>query len=67
MAEENRAKDKFELELEEKLKILQDCQSERGLKSCFECENLFDCKTRKIYVDAVYNSMAKGNSGGFDF
>ncbi|MGP1485080.1 MAG: hypothetical protein ACTTJC_03150 [Campylobacter sp.] len=61
------SKDSFELELENKKKILQDCQTNKGLKSCFNCDELFECQTRKFYVDAVYNSMSKGSSGGFDF
>ncbi|QCD52959.1 hypothetical protein [Campylobacter sp. RM16192] len=67
MAEELKQKDKFELELDAKLEILRSCQEQKGLKSCFECENLFECDTRKNYVDAVYNSMSKGDTGGFDF
>ncbi|MDO5045890.1 hypothetical protein [Campylobacter sp.] len=67
MAEEIRQKDKFELELEEQTQILKECQTQKNLKSCFGCENLFDCEIRKNYVDAVYNSMAKGSTGGFDF
>lgn len=60
-------KDEFELELERQREILQACQSEKGLSSCFACEAMFECKTRKNYVDAVYSSMSKGDGGGFDF
>ena len=60
-------KDEFELELERQREILQACQREKGLNSCFICEAMFECKTRKNYVDAVYSSMSKGDGGGFDF
>jgi hypothetical protein len=60
-------KDEFELELDRQREILQACQHEKGLSSCFACEAMFECKTRKNYVDAVYSSMSKGDGGGFDF
>ena len=60
-------KDEFELELGRQREILQACQREKGLSSCFACEAMFECKTRKNYVDAVYSSMSKGDGGGFDF
>ena len=60
-------KDEFELELDRQREILQACQHEKGLSSCFACEAMFECKTRKNYVDAVYISMSKGDGGGFDF
>ena len=60
-------KDEFELELDRQREILQACQREKGLNSCFTCEAMFECKTRKNYVDAVYSSMSKGDGGGFDF
>ena len=60
-------KDEFELELDRQREILQACQREKGLNSCFACEAMFECKTRKNYVDALYSSMSKGDGGGFDF
>ena len=60
-------KDEFELEFDRQREILQACQREKGLSSCFACEAMFECKTRKNYVDAVYSSMSKGDGGGFDF
>ena len=65
----NEPLDAFELALKQKAKILQECQSQKGQKSCFNCEVFFDCETRKEYV-SCYNSMSKGNTGsdgGFDF
>ena len=60
-------KDEFELELDRQREILQACQREKWLSSCFACEAMFECNTRKNYVDAVYSSMSKGDGGGFDF
>jgi hypothetical protein len=48
-------------------KKLRECQDSLNLKSCFDCEKLFDCEIRKSYIDAVYKSMSKGQSGGFEF
>ena len=52
---------------EEKTKELKMCQQKRNLKSCFECKELIGCTIRKAYVQAVYESMSKGQSGGFEF
>jgi hypothetical protein len=46
---------------------LKDCQENFRFKSCFDCKKLFDCEIRKGYVNAVYSSMSKGQSGGFEF
>ncbi|EAH5217436.1 hypothetical protein AAIL08_000952 [Campylobacter upsaliensis] len=60
--------DKFEEDMRVKKDILQKCQNDRGLNSCYQCEKIFNCTTRKNYVDAVYNSMSKGKTeGGFEF
>ncbi|MGH1600234.1 hypothetical protein [Campylobacter majalis] len=64
---ENIQKDSFELKLEEDKKTLQQCQESKNLKSCFDCDKLFECETRKRYVDSAYNSMSKGAGGGFEF
>ena len=50
-----------------KKELLQKCQQEKNLESCTACEHLFECETRKAYVKAVYESMAKGQGGGFEF
>jgi len=67
MAEEKKALDKFELHLEEMLKKLRACQQEKGFSTCSACEVFLQCDVRKEYVDAVYNSMSKGDTGGFEF
>lgn len=59
--------DKFDSILSERKALLLDCQKEKGLHGCLECETLFECLLRKSYVDAVYASMNKGLGGDFDF
>lgn len=60
-------KDAYELVLEGKKQTLQECQKSKSLESCMKCEELFSCEIRKEYVRAVYDSMNKGQSGGFEF
>ncbi|MDD3344346.1 MAG: hypothetical protein PHR87_12320 [Sulfurospirillaceae bacterium] len=63
----NETLDIYVQELLTKKELLQHCQQEKGLESCTSCEHLFECETRKAYVKAVYESMAKGQGGGFEF
>lgn len=60
-------KDKFEVDLEDKLKELKECQDSMNIKSCFNCDEYFECIIRIDYKKSVYNSMSKGNNGGFSF
>ena len=59
--------DEFELHLEKKITELKECQKQKNLKSCSECLEFLECDLRKEYVEAVYNSMSKGDTGGFEF
>ena len=59
--------DEFELALQEKLKLLQDCQTSQDIDSCLKCDKIIGCQTRDEYVKAVYMSMNKGVTGGFEF
>ncbi len=66
--------DKFELHLDEMILKVQKCQEdtlhaqgEKALKSCSSCEHYFTCVLRVDYVKSVYNSMSKGETGGFEF
>jgi hypothetical protein len=63
----NDQKDKFELFLDEMIKKVQDCQRDKGHKSCSVCELYMGCALRDEYIKAVYNSMSKGDTGGFEF
>ncbi len=60
-------KDRFELHLDEMIKKVQECQQHKGHKSCSVCEHYIKCELRDDYVKAVYNSMSKGDTGGFEF
>lgn len=59
--------DSFEAKLQEKTKELKSCQKEKNFTSCMNCDSFISCHIRKAYVLAVYESMNKGNSGGFEF
>ncbi|SFV64939.1 hypothetical protein MNB_SV-6-1442 [hydrothermal vent metagenome] len=59
--------DKWELALEDKIIEIKECQNDKDLKSCLGCDKLNDCELRDSYVKAVYESMSKGESGGFEF
>ncbi|WP_333803555.1 hypothetical protein [Sulfurospirillum sp.] len=59
--------DIYEQDLQEKKVILQACQNAKNVATCSDCEKMFECETRKTYVKAVYESMAKGQGGGFEF
>ncbi len=59
--------DIFEQQLDAELVTLQKCQTEHQVKSCSLCEHYIGCNVRQTYVNAVYNSMSKGDTGGFEF
>ena len=59
--------DQWEEALEVQITVLQSCQSDHGFETCFLCDELFSCDTRKKYIKAVYESMNKGSGGGFEF
>jgi len=63
----NKPKDKFELYLDEMIVKLQACQVGKSLKSCSACEHYLKCELRNEYIKSVYNSMSKGDTGGFEF
>jgi len=64
---ESKQKDKWELALEEKLTQLKECQKSKSVNSCLKCEQVIGCELRNSYVKAVYESMNKGQGGGFEF
>ena len=59
--------DRYEEDLEAALQAVKACQENLKLESCMQCDKIFECTIRKTYVVAVYNSMSKGQSGGFEF
>jgi hypothetical protein len=60
-------KDLFEQQLDEQTVALKACQEAHSVTSCMQCNELIGCETRSAYVKSVYNSMSKGDSGGFEF
>lgn len=60
-------KDEFERRLDRMIEKLAACQEEHGLKTCSLCEHYLACEVRREYVSAVYDSMSKGETGGFEF
>ncbi len=67
MASEEQVLDSYEQQREELRERLVACQQAQGVKSCLACQELIGCKLRQGYVDAVYRSMSKGDTGGFEF
>ena len=63
----NEILDIYQKELDSKKDALQACQKSKNLLTCSDCEKMFECDIRKSYVKAVYESMAKGQGGGFEF
>ena len=63
----NAPRDKFEQFLDEMLVKLQTCQKDKQLSTCSVCDLYLSCELRTEYVKAVYNSMSKGDTGGFEF
>ncbi|MBN2871166.1 MAG: hypothetical protein JXK04_09470 [Campylobacterales bacterium] len=59
--------DIFEKRLQEATETLRGCQQEHGLESCYPCPECVGCEIRAKYVRTVYESMSKGETGGFDF
>lgn len=57
----------YEAKLVEARKALQECQTSKSLESCLNCPSLIGCPIRTAYVRTVYESMSKGETGGFDF
>jgi len=57
----------YEARLDEAIKILQECQEEKSVTSCYVCEKCIGCEIRTKYIRSVYESMSKGETGGFDF
>ena len=64
---EKRELDEYEQALEKHFAILQECQSKNSVDSCMKCEKILECEIRDEYIKAVYMSMNKGVTGGFEF
>ena len=61
------ATERFEKRLDETMAAMQSSQKEKNVTSCSECSEFIGCAIRKEYIQAVYDSMSKGETGGFEF
>jgi hypothetical protein len=58
------------IDLENEIIILSNCQEKKLVKSCMKCIEYIDCETRKKYVLEVYKSMGMiqdSKDEGFNF
>lgn len=67
MPENKPEDDRYEQRLEAMLQQLKACQEAQGVASCSACGKLLECELRRAYVGSVYDSMSKGETGGFEF
>jgi hypothetical protein len=58
--------DKYEKAHLKAIKEIKSC-SKRKNNSCWKCDEFFECDIRADYVKKTYESMSKGNIGGFEF
>ena len=57
-----------EEKLDDKIKELQECQTNNSLDSCMKCDLFLNCSLRSEYVLSAYQSMNEDmKQGGFDF
>lgn len=59
--------DEYQKKHIEKLEELEECKKNKNIDSCRKCDKFYNCTLRREYVDAVFYSMNKGQTGGFDF
>ena len=67
MASETQPADRWVQARDEAKARLLACQKEHGVDSCMKCEKILGCEVRNDYVKKVYESMSKGEGGGFEF
>lgn len=63
----NKTNDEYQEVLDTSKEILQECQKDKNVSSCMNCDKIFECEIRKNYVKSVYESMSHGETGGFEF
>ncbi|RLA73881.1 MAG: hypothetical protein DRG11_06735 [Epsilonproteobacteria bacterium] len=59
--------EKIDETLEQNIITLKQCQKDKKLDTCSDCDSVINCDIRKAYVKAVYDSMNKDKTGGFEF
>jgi hypothetical protein len=57
----------YEVRLDDAKRLLSECQLDKLIDSCLNCSEVIGCPIRTQYVRAVFESMSKGETGGFDF
>lgn len=57
----------YEEKLDAAMSDLHACQRDHNVESCYVCEKCIGCEIRAKYIRSVYESMSKGEIGGFDF
>jgi len=57
----------FKDKLKQQIQILKNCQKKEQVDSCLKCKKLLEFEVRINYVRSVYESMSKGEVGGFEF
>jgi len=67
MANTSATEDRFTQKLQEEKRVLERCQEEHNVSTCNDCDKIIGCEIRRSYVMAVYESMSKGETGGFEF
>jgi hypothetical protein len=67
MSTNDKILNEFELKLKDQIEVLKTCQKDHKVSSCIKCKEIIGCEIRKVYVNAVYQSMNKGAGGGFEF
>jgi len=64
---ENEEVDKWVLARDKAKEELIECQKNKKVQSCLKCLEIIGCEIRNEYVKRVYESMNKGQGGGFEF
>ncbi|WP_345993963.1 hypothetical protein [Sulfurimonas sp. HSL-1716] len=59
--------DIYEENLDKMIIEVNECQEKQALHTCSKCEKYIGCELRSRYIMAVYDSMSKGQTGGFEF
>jgi hypothetical protein len=57
----------YDDKLDKKLEEVQECQQNHNVETCIKCDQVIGCTLRNEYVKSVYESMNKGEGGGFEF
>jgi len=59
--------DQWQIALKQKRVEVEKCQLKQNINSCLKCTKVLNCELRDNYIKIVYDSMSKGEGGGFEF